>query len=240
MARQKKANKRKLSAEERKQRQREGQFSRLVNSIFTNVGMRRCRSFEMKNFTYRDGLGSDFDLVYIYENLVFIIECTTSKPENVPDHLRKKIFLHEKIVNCKNDTLDVLRTLDSNIVNRLLQNYHPDEIVFVPVYCSLESFDTKTRDQAKWTKFFDYAELRYFKSLSDCIKNSAFQELMAFFEIDGVQIGNDGKMPSGTESTVLDATLLPEANSNFDTGFKVVSFYADASLLLDRAYVLRR
>ncbi len=240
MAHQKKKNKRKLSAEERKQRQREGQFSRLVNSIFTNVGMLRCRSLESKNFRYPDDLGSDFDLVYVFENLVFFVECTTSKSENVPDHLRKKIFLHEKIASCKEETFEVLRSLDEGVVSKLLDKYHLDEIVLVPIYCSLESFDSKARDQAKWTKFFDYAELRYFKSLSDCIKNSAFHELMAFFEIDGVQIGSNGKMPNGSESKILDATLLPEANSNFEAGFKVVSFYADAGLLLDRAYVLRR
>jgi hypothetical protein len=44
----------------------------------------------------------------------------------------------------------------------------------------------------------------------------------------------------GTGSTDYHGSILPEAHSNFDAGYKVVTFYADPDSLLKTAYVLRK
>jgi DGQHR domain-containing protein len=88
--------------------------------------------------------------------------------------------------------------------------------------------------------FLDYPERRYFKSLSDSIKRSALPELIDFLNVDLEDLGVDGRVPAHATSKSFQATVLPEANSNFDEGFKVVTFYVDPETLLEQAYVLRR
>lgn len=108
------------------------------------------------------------------------------------------------------------------------------------IYCSLNNFEQKHKDntQAK-VIFFDYPELRYFKSLSESIKQSALPEFLDFLELHFTQVGKDGKLFENT-SKALSATILPESYSSFPSGYKIISFYVDAETLLERAYVLRR
>lgn len=87
--------------------------------------------------------------------------------------------------------------------------------------------------------YLDYPILKYFEKIAATIKLSAKPELLAFLGVDPSTIGLGGIFPKPT-TIRYHGSLLPEEASGFPQGFKVVSFYADADALLERAFVLRR
>lgn len=176
----------------------------------------------------------------MYENVLVCAEYTTAKSDNVGDHLRKKNVVYEEALRNVANLLSVLGGLDEDFKDAATAKYNADEFIVRCLYCSANEFDNKHKDNAGHAHFLDYAELRYFKSLTDCIKISARSELLDFLSVPLSDLGQDGKIDEFVSSHPFAATLLPEANSNFDKGFKVVSFYVDPESLINRAYVLRR
>jgi hypothetical protein len=85
----------KLSAEAKLALRIKRDHFREIRSIFSSTGFTRVPSASDKQFTYR-GTTSDFDDVFIYENVIVIAECTTLK-EKISDHLKKKKVLYDKI-----------------------------------------------------------------------------------------------------------------------------------------------
>ncbi len=103
----------------------------------------------------------------------------------------------------------------------------------------MHDFDSNYKINVPGPVYMDYRALRYFGVVTDAIKLSARYELLNFLSIDMLKVGVDGAVPQGTQSLNYTGSILPEAHSNFDDGFKVVSFYADANALLRTCYVLR-
>jgi DGQHR domain-containing protein len=72
------------------------------------------------------------------------------------------------------------------------------------------------------------------------IKLSTLPEVLEFLGVDPADVGQDGIISNVVASAQYDGSILPEEASGFPKGYKVVSFYADAASLLQRAFVLRR
>lgn len=229
-----------LSAEERKRRGVQSTHRRLIRAIFRNTGFERFTKLADRPFKIGDHIESDFDDVFVCENIVVCAEYTTSKSDNVGDHLRKKKIVYDEATENPTMLVETLAAIDSDFSNVALGCYRADELVVRFVYCSRYDFDAKHKTIAANAEYLDYPELRYFKSLTDSIKLSARAELLDFLRVGISQIGKEGKVDTHSESKSFQATVLPEANSNFDAGFKVVSFYVDPETLLNQAYVLRR
>jgi DGQHR domain-containing protein len=77
-------------------------------------------------------------------------------------------------------------------------------------------------------------------ALIGSIKRSARWELLHFLAIPNSSVGSNGVIGHAEGSQERKGLVLPEAHSNFDDGYKVVSFYTDADALLRTAYVLRK
>ncbi|HTH98260.1 MAG TPA: DGQHR domain-containing protein, partial [Stellaceae bacterium] len=88
--------------------------------------------------------------------------------------------------------------------------------------------------------YMDYPALRYFSSVSDAIKVSARFEVLQFLGITPSSLGAKGKIQVSVSSNDYHGSILPEAHSNFDDGYKVITFYVDPEALLRTAYVLRK
>jgi DGQHR domain-containing protein len=88
--------------------------------------------------------------------------------------------------------------------------------------------------------YLDYPLLKYFEKISSVIKISCQSEFFAFVRIDQIDVGENGKFPKKGAAEPYDGLALPEEASGFSKGYKVVSFYCDASALMERAFVLRR
>lgn len=211
----------------------------MIRRVFQQTGFLRIRELSNKEFTF-DGCTTDFDDVYVYENLVLCLEYTTAAAKNVGDHLKSKKIAYDKIGL---DTIKFFRYLCSiseELKNKITRSYEASEIVMRVLYCSLNDFDDKYKNLIKDPIYLDYAALRYFKNLTDCVKKSSQYELFAFLKISPNLIGDRGKIGIAISAEHYSGTLLPETNSNFDAGYKVVSFYLDPEALIKRAYVLRK
>lgn len=108
------------------------------------------------------------------------------------------------------------------------------------VYCSRYSFDGQIKSIVDEPIYLDYPILKYFEKISSAIKLSSRHELLEFLEVEPLEVGTAGRFSKAEAGEAYPGSLLPEEASGFPKGYKVVSFYADAAALLQRAFVLRR
>lgn len=236
-AKKKKKKKPKLTAEERKQKKIQSSHKNLVRGVFRSTGFKRILGLADKEFIF-DGQATDFDDVYINENILVCLEYTVTS--TVSAHLKPKKIVYDKIDSDPVGFCQFLCDLNEDLKDELLSKYNADEVIVKIVYCSLNAVEASLKENVPNPKYLDYAELRYFANLTDCTKKTAQHELYDFLEISPTLIGAGGKIGVASELENYNGSLLPESNSNFDKGFKVVSFYVDPDALLKRSYVLRK
>jgi len=227
-----------LSKAEKAQKKLETDHKALVRKVFRFTGFRKFQKLADKQFWLDENTTSDFDDVFMFENVIVCAEYTTS--QDVGNHIKPKKLIYDAIEADKSKFLNVLAALDPEFSEALSADYNIEEFVLKIVYCSRREYDPKYRVTVPNPQYLDYPDLRYFASVTDCIKHSARSELLAFLDIPFSSIGNNGAVDVSEGSKKYSTLVLPEANSNFDPGYKVVSFYAEPEELLKRAYVLRQ
>jgi DGQHR domain-containing protein len=95
-------------------------------------------------------------------------------------------------------------------------------------------------DQLPNIKFLQYSTTEYFKNLINGIKRSSRFELFDFLGVRIDEIGTNGVLGARVATRPYEGSILPESYSNYDKGYKIVSFYIDPQALLERSYVLRK
>lgn len=230
-----KKKKPKLSAEERFRRRHYGS----ARAVFRNVGFRRVASVSDKEFKF-NGVTGDFDDVYVKENVVLLIEHTIHKASKVGDHLKKKHLLFQEICKDEREFLDFLRKRFPKLSDEIGDDYHDDDFIVKIVYNSYSESSSDTRANVPEPIYLDYPSLKYFEKITAITKLSAAKEILQFLQIDPDEVGEGGEFPKKGASDPYRGSILPEKSSGFDKGYKVVSFYADPSSLLERAFVVRR
>jgi len=234
-----KKKKKRLSADEKRDRKIKSDHTKMIRSVFKDAGFLRHSDLNDKTFTYQ-GQMTDFDDICTYENILVCIEFTTTKSENIGGHLKTKKIVYDKIQKKESDFTDFLCEKSPKLKEALLNKYTSAEVVVKIVYCSLKTVESRHKDNIPNPTYLDYSDLRYFRNLTDCIKKSARHEFLHFMNVSPEKIGENGKFETESALGKYSGSLLPESSSNFDKGFKVVSFYIDPSALLRRAYVLRK
>jgi DGQHR domain-containing protein len=231
----KKAKKPKLTALEKIQKDHRSN----VRGIFTGAGFVRMSGIADKQFIF-DNQQTDVDDIFVYENVVLIAEYTCAQTDGVGAHLKNKKHIFDKILKDPISFVEFISEKFANTAVQFPQKYHKTKIVFKIVYCSRNEFDEKYKNNVPGPAYFDYPSVRYFMALIDSIKRSARWELLHFLEIPNASVGKDGVVGHAESSKDRKGLVLPESASNFDDGYKVVSFYTDADALLRTAYVLRK
>lgn len=226
----------KPTAEEKKLKQVAAKHKAMARKTFRSAGFVRMQKLSDREFCI-GSTRSDFDDVYVYENIVVLIEYTASKKPG--SHLKSKKIPYDCIERDPSIFLKEICKLDTGLKAKLSQ-YNDHEIVFRIVYCSRYNFDKKYKLEVPNPIFLDYPELRYFSAICDCLKKSSAPELFEFLNITVSELGDQGVVGKRPNDETYEGSLLPEANSNFEPGFKVVSFYIDPAALLRRSYVLRK
>lgn len=246
MAIEKKANKSKLTNEEKAQRKAENAEVKLqkdhrsnVRGVFTKAGFDRMSGIADKQFNF-DNQQTDVDDIFVYENVVIIAEYTCAKTDRVGAHLKNKKIIFDKILGKPLKFVEFISEKFVNCKIQFPQNYHSSKIVVKIIYCSRFEFDDHYKTNVPGPTYFDYPSVRYFMALVDAVKRSARWELLHFLDIPISKVGKDGVIGNVEGSQDRRGLVLPEAHSNFDHGYKVVSFYTDADALLRTAYVLRK
>ncbi|MBC3940966.1 DGQHR domain-containing protein [Sphingomonas albertensis] len=234
----KKIKKKVLSAKEKADAKLQGDHRKFVRSVIQGVGFNRATGLSDKEFTF-DNQTSDFDDIFVYENLILLAEYTTSQSSAVGGHLKNKKIIYDKIIANPVGFIDFLKEKFPKSVDQFPKGYHKTKLVVKILYCSRFDFDGHHRENINQISYLNYSELRYFVSVVAAIKRSARFEFIHFLGLDLKQIGENGSLDISSSSKDYHGSILPEAHSNFDDGYKVVSFYADPDVLLRTSYVLR-
>lgn len=227
-----------LSAKEKADEKVKRDHQRLIRSVVQGVGFSRLPSVSDKEFTF-DNQTSDFDDIFVYENVVLLVEYTTSQASSIGPHLKNKKIIYDKILDKPSEFVAFLGNTFPAIEDKLPSGYHRSKLIVEIMYCSRFDFESHHRENVPNVNYLGYAEARYFFSVVSAIKKSARFEFFHFLDINLKQVGENGSFDISASSKEYHGSILPEAHSNFDDGYKVVSFYADPDVLLRTSYVLR-
>lgn len=233
-----KTNKKKLSKDEIAERRRQASHKRLVRNSFADMGFSRAPDFSDKEFTYQN-ITSDFDDVFIWENVIVFAEYTIKKNGH-SEHLKKKYFLYDKIISDPSSFYDFVVSKSQNVKNSSASKYDRKKVQIRIIYCTTTDPDDDLKQQITSIKFLDYPIAMYFKALSASIKYSARYEMLEYLSIAYEDAGENCQSTSGVSRDPFKGSLLPESHSNLGAGFRLVSFYISPEALLERAYVLRK
>lgn len=212
-------------------------YRKEVRSVFNSSGFKRVGYISDKEFTY-NGATSDFDDVYIYENIIILIEYTVSKANKVGDHLKPKKLLYDEIIKDTSAFLDFYEEKFPSLKETRNDLFDSDQCKVIVLYCAKYNVKKKHQDLISGIKYFNYPILKYFKSVAEAVKHSSRFEIFHFLGLDINDIGENSISASDTND-VYEGSILPHSHSNFPKGYKVVSFYVDPASLLERSYVLR-
>jgi DGQHR domain-containing protein len=210
---------------------------REVRRIFEATGFSRTSGIITKQFTY-EGSTSDFDEVFFRENLLVLIELTTLR-EGISEHLKKKNYLYRKI---QNDTSAFIGFLDETFPEFKSfrgTKYRPEHFQISIVYASLNNVDQAWKDDVPNVAYLDLPFVKYFYNIASLIRFSARFELYKFLGFAHDKIG-ENIFSSARDEQSYKGSILPETQSHFGAGYKVVSFYVDPKALIERCYVLRK
>jgi hypothetical protein len=237
VAKRKKKTKAKGSPAERLARKIKRDHFREVRGVFEAAGFKRIVGIIEKKFLY-SGSTSDFDEIFLSENILVLVELTTLR-DSISEHLKKKNYLYEKI----QENVPVFITfLDGNFPEFKSvrgTKYRPEHFQISIVYASLHHVERAWKDDVPNVAYLDLPFLKYFFRITSLIKLSARFELYNFL---GLSYGNIGEQifSSGQDEQTYKGSILPETQSHFGPGYKIVSFYVDPGALIERCYVLRK
>jgi DGQHR domain-containing protein len=215
---------------------------RELRNIMTNMGFSRPPSVDGTQFVY-ESRSSEIDDIFIQENVILITEYTIADPPT--SHITNKKLFYD-LVNT-NPTKFIKFLLDSPLFvpfktafnSSEASKYSLNQLQIRILYVSKFKVPEEHRLLVKDVIFFDYPIVKYFESIAKIIKRTAKYE---FFDFLNIEIGNYGaniKSGSGSSDDFF-GHILPEEQSSFKEGYKIVSFYIDAGSLLKRAFVLRK
>lgn len=238
MAKPKKTKRAKLDPRARQASRIKRDHIREIRSIFGSTGFTRVPGLSDKEFTYK-GTTSDFDDVFVYENVIVVAEYTVLS-DKISEHLKKKKVLYDKIRAEPTAFVEFLDSMFPEFRPAIGSKYRTEHFRIALIYCSRSHVDSGLKDEVPGVCYLDFHIAKYFKTITDRIKLSARFELLKFLNLPLSDIGENAVSPSTGASRAYKGSILPEGQSHFPKGFKVVSFYVDPAALLERCYVLRK
>lgn len=184
-----------------------------------------------------DGRTGEIDDIFIFENILLIVEYTVGKPKS--EHLLKKKVLYDKILANAEGFLTYCRDTYPKF-SSFIDSTYPDNVFQIQIlYVPKNDPSSELITSCPNIRFVYGASAKYFHALVKTIERSARIEFLKFLGLDFDQVGK-AALRTGGEPTIYQGFLLPEGNSSYPAGYKVVSFYADPERLINKSYVLRR
>jgi hypothetical protein len=238
-ARRKKRKRVVLTPEQRAQRRLKLEHMRAVRRMFSELGFDRATELAEKQFRFQNQDG-EFDDVFVSENVITFVEYTVAQASDIKAHIKGKRHTYERALELPVDFVATLRGQFPAFDERLADHFHQDKYIIRILYCPRNEITEDTKAASEAPIYLEYFILKYFEKISSTIKLSARNEFLQFIDIEPSRVARRGIFPTRKATISYPGSLLPESASGYPKGYKVVSFYADAASLLDRAYVLRR
>lgn len=95
-----------------------------MRDTFAAVGFSRVDGASDKEFTFRTST-SDFDDIFVLENVVVLAEYTITKESEVSTHIKGKYALYERIANYHDEFVEFARSAPSTSALHFLRNMLP-------------------------------------------------------------------------------------------------------------------
>lgn len=210
---------------------------RMVQGIFDGCGFKSIPELRDKEFTF-DGATCDFDDIFIYENVVVLAEYTVSSAD-VNKHLKNKSIVFGKITDQPAAFISHMMATYKSFSTAYGSRFSPNLTQVRVIYCPRYTLEEGIKSLIPHIGYLEYPTARYFQTLVRTVKRSARYELLDFLGIRHEKF-SDNIFSTGDGSTKHHGSILPEDFSNFGKGYKVVTFYVQPEVLLERSYVLRR
>ncbi|MBI3235301.1 MAG: hypothetical protein HYZ42_14915 [Bacteroidetes bacterium] len=156
----KKVKRRKLTPHEIEQRAHRAE----IRSVFNNAGFTKIMGVSDKEFTFKNAT-SDFDDVFIFENLIVFTEYTLTQSSKISDHLKPKKIIYDTILANKSEFLKFYEDKFQTFKDTRDDFFDHDQCKIVILYCSKNSIHPKYKLQVPDIKYFDYPAVKYFKSV---------------------------------------------------------------------------
>lgn len=225
--------------EERARKARERSFIRQHRRIFELAGFSQLKPIDGIHFTF-EGMKGEFDDIFVFENVVVICEYTTSSGPNLGDHAKGKDGIFNKVSANPVNFLKFLSQSSQGLAKWMeSKKYSDKQLVVRMLYGSAGAVEDHHKAAFNDATFMSDNERSYFAKVTKTIKISSRNELLDFLGVPISMVGEAGVV-NPVSFDPYTAIALPEEQSHFPAGFKVVSFYVDPAALLKRCYVLRR
>lgn len=210
-----KSKKKVLSPEESARRNLQRRHRREIREVFSAVGFHRAEGASDKEFTY-DGVTSDFDDVFISENVVVFAEYTTAT--DISEHAKKKYLMYDRIRKDDARFVEFARGAPLNIDEALGTKYSDNQVRIVLLYCSLNTVQAELKSQINHALFMDYSVVRYFKLLTKTVRRSAQHEFLAFLGVEYKNFADKALNANASARDAFNGSVLPEHHSKFPKG----------------------
>ena len=184
-----------------------------------------------------DGRTGEIDDLFVYENVLVLVEYTTGKPHS--SHILKKKPLFDKIQANVPGFLEIARSKYPQLSACLNEIYDDNHYQLRILYVPLHEATQETIDTCPNVVFVQGGLKKYFFSLGKTIQRSARVEFFSFLRLATEDVG-DSVLTSSVRTHTYSGQLLPASMSSFPKGYRIVSFYADPESIIAGAYVLRR
>ena len=230
-----KVRRNRLSEEEKAQRHEQRTFRRNVQSVFETAGFEGLKT-KGKNVNFL-GRISEFDFIFVHENIVIIAEDTCTSPSSrIRDHVLKKNSFYDHVRDNKDAFIDFLESEFPDFKGKKRDIYAAADMMLLVVYCSKYRMEDDHKKPFDGIIFFENRHVEYFMALAKTLGKTMRFELFKFLGLKAKDIG----VGAGVPRKYYDGFILPESPSGFPDGFKIITFYIDPATLMELSYVLRK
>lgn len=244
-----KQKKRRMTAEQKRNKKLAQSFRQSIEQIFTFAGFRSLKT-NGKNLRFA-GFPIEIDHCFLFENVMVLCEDTINyyaakreaEAQNLEykrNHKLEKKHAIDAILEKQDMFIQEMKALFSEISE--LQDFASNEIIIKYLYFDYQNNKLSEEEALEYSPivFVSPAVMAYFKSMSGCIKKSFRFELFRFLGIPKDKIGF--ATPDGGQSPIQIKTpiIYPRNVTGLNSGIRLVSFMMSPQDLIENGYVLRK
>lgn len=234
-----KKTRKKLSAEERKQKMVQRLFSNKIKAIFNAIGFEYLPTKDIHRFFWNKKWELDF--VFLFENVIIIFEDTTlNSSTSIKDHLSNKSKLFEEIENNKEAFIKWLKEAFADKFSKFPEYDNAHRYKLYYIYGSKYPTWLTEIDRALYSNVMvlEDEDISYFHKIASNIKFSARNEFFRYLKLRNADLWD----PSGTspKNDIKALIITPQESTKLKCSARIVSFMMSAETLMKNSYVLRK
>ena len=168
-----------MSPEQKAFRGEQRRFRTKIRNVFATAGFIHIATRDQE-IDFR-GHKSEFDSIFLFENLVVVAEDTCGSSEVARNHLLRKDQFYQHLHQNKDAFIEFLDGTFPAFSAARKPEFSPSDIKLLVTYCSKNRLEDRHKDPFKKIKFIEDRHLQYFASLAKTLGKTMRFELFKFF-----------------------------------------------------------